>query len=78
LPIFRLISSHRSMASSLRTMTGGRPCAWPPDERPQFEQTITALTDAMRTPDFEEARLERHNLPVHEPVQAALTGSRTR
>jgi hypothetical protein len=60
-------------AEAMMTTQGA---AWPPDERPHYEQTVAALTGAMGTADFEEARLGGHNLPVHEAVQAALTGSR--
>jgi len=65
-----------TLIGAAEAMMTAQGAAWPPDERPHYEQTITALTSAMAKADFEEARLEGRNLPVREAVKAALTGSR--
>jgi len=61
-----------TLIGAAEAMMTAQGAAWPPDERPHYEQTITALTDAMGTADFEEARLEGHKLSSHEAVEVAL------
>lgn len=66
-----------TLIGAAEAMITAQGAAWPPDERPHYEQTITMLTD-MGEADFEEARLEGHNLSAREAVEAALAADRAR
>lgn len=54
------------------TMMEAQGAAWPPDERPHYEQTLTKLADTMGAAEFERARAEGRSLSTHESVQLAL------
>jgi tetratricopeptide (TPR) repeat protein len=46
--------------------------AWPPDERPHYEQSVATLTEAMGPAEFERVRAAGHALPALEAVDFAL------
>lgn len=70
----------RCRHAGLAPRTGPAPAAaaWPPDERPHYEQTITMLTGVMGAADFGEGRLEGGKPPAHEAVKAALAAGHAR
>jgi len=46
--------------------------AWPPDERPHYERTVTLLGEAMGPPAFERARAAGRSMSSRETVDFAL------
>lgn len=49
--------------------------AWPPDERPHYERTVSALASAMGDGDFENARARGRRLATEEAVGLALAAT---
>ena len=46
--------------------------AWPPDERPHYEQSVATLTEAMGAAEYERVRAAGRSLSSHEAVDYAL------
>lgn len=67
-----------TLIGAAEAMMTAQGAAWPPNERPHYEQTITTLSGVMGAADFEKARLDGSKLPAHEAVKAALAASRDR
>jgi hypothetical protein len=52
--------------------------AWPPDERPHYEDTVATLTKKMPADDFRRARTRGAQLSPTDAVEFALTEAPTR
>jgi non-specific serine/threonine protein kinase len=61
-------------AEAMMTAQGA---AWPPDERPSYEQTVSMLATSMGSAEFENARGGGRTLGTHEAVEFALTAAPT-
>lgn len=56
------------IADAAMTAAGG---AWPPDERQQYERTITLLTETIGTTEFERARAAGHSMIAEDALSFA-------
>jgi hypothetical protein len=49
--------------------------AWPPDERPHYEQTVSTLANAMGEADFENTRARGKTVAARQAVELALAAT---
>lgn len=63
------------LIGAAESMMEAQNAAWPPDERPHYERTVTALTDAMGD-EFERARGSGRALASPQAVELALGRAR--
>lgn len=61
-----------TMIGAAEAMVEVQGAAWPPDERPHYEQTLTTLSEAMGPGDFERARTRGRSMSPAEAVAFAL------
>lgn len=61
-----------SLVGAAEAMMEAQGSAWPPDERPHYERTVAALTDAMSPAAFERVRAVGRSLASREAVDFAL------
>ena len=54
-------------------MVEAQGAAWPPDERPHYEQTVAKLTEALGAAEFERVRAAGQSLAASEAVELALS-----
>jgi hypothetical protein len=56
-------------------MMAAQGAAWPPDERPHYERTVSTLASAMGDAGFENARARGQTLATHQAVELALAAT---
>lgn len=61
-----------TLVGAAEAMMEAQGAAWPPDERPHYEQSVAILTEAMSSAAFERVRAAGHSLTSREAVDFAL------
>ena len=61
-----------TMIGAAEAMVEAQGAAWPPDERPHYEQTLATLSEAMSSGEFERARAKGHSMSSSVAVAFAL------
>jgi tetratricopeptide (TPR) repeat protein len=61
-----------TIIGAAEAMVEAQGAAWPPDERLHYEQTMTTLSEAMSSGDFERARAKGRSMSSSEAVAFAL------
>lgn len=64
-----------TLIGAAETMMSTQGTAWPPDERPHYEQTVTTLTASLGAKEFEIASDEGRSRSTKEAVRLALVTS---
>jgi tetratricopeptide (TPR) repeat protein len=64
-----------TLIGAAEAMMAAQAVAWPPDERPHYEQTVSRLASAMGDADFEIARARGRALATHDALELALAAT---